>query len=229
MSAAPTTTGAPAPGPDRAPHPRHHHPLTGSVHALAGAARRSPATVTVVVVGWLLGLATGLPAAGRGSALIGHVATGLVPLAAGRWWTPLTAMMWWGGIGGSVITTVVLLGAGAVAERRVGAARLLVALVGSQVVGTLLALGLVAGGTALGGAWTTTLAGRVTIGAIPGAAGLALAASSALSARWRRRLRLVVIVFAVVLTGYAGTLTSVILLASALVGLAAGQIGRAHV
>lgn len=222
---APTaTTRAPAPGPAGASIRRRLPSPAWSARTLARVARRSPATVTVVALGWLLGLATGFPAAELASPLIDHVATGLGPLAAGRWWTPLTAMLWWGGPVGSVTTAMVLLVAGAVAERRVGAARMLVALVGSQVLGTCLALGLVAGGTALGGAWTTTLAGRITIGAAPAAAGLALAASSALSARWRRRLRLFVIVFAVVLTGYSGTLTSVVLFATALVGLAAGPV-----
>ncbi len=220
MSAAPTT---------RPPEGERRAPASVALRMLGRCAARSPALVGLVAVAWVVGLAAGMTEDARRSPVIAQVATGIGPLLAGRWWTPLSSLLWWGGPIDYVLTSLVVVGIGIAAEPRLGAARTLAVLVGTHVAGTLLAVAFVAGGTALGGAWTSVLAGRVTLGGMPGAAGLALAASAVLASRWRRRLRLVVLVGAVLLVGYTGTLGSLVLLASALVGLVAGPplAGRA--
>lgn len=186
--------------------------------------RRAPLTITLVVVVWAYGLATGAVANGPGPRLLERIATGVGPLADGRWWTPLSSMLWWGGIGGYLLTTALLVLGGVLAERRIGTARTVGLLLGTQVLGTLLAAGGAAFGAALGAGWATDIAGQVTVGAAPGAIGLALAVSSRLSALWRRRSRLLLLALAVMLALYSGEFSDVVLLAGALVGLVAGPL-----
>jgi lysylphosphatidylglycerol synthetase-like protein (DUF2156 family) len=196
--------------------------LAGLPAAAARVARRSPLAVGVAAVAWLVGLGTRAAVFGPSAELTAAVATGLPPLTEGRWWTPLTAMVIWGGPAGYLATTALLLLAGALAERRIGAVRTALTLVGLQVVGTLLALAAVALGARLDFGWSTDLAQQVTVGAAPAVIGLILAASSALTALWRRRLRLLLVIGAVMLVAYSGELFDVIVLVTALLGLAVG-------
>lgn len=202
--------------------------LGGTGAALVRATRRAPLTVVLLVVGWALGAGSGTLPAGAAPALLDAVGCGPAALAAGRWWTPVTALFFWGGLGGHLVTTALLLLAGPVAERRSGPARAALLLLGAQVAGTLVAVGLVAAGQALGSGWAAELAAQTAIGGAPGAAGLGLAVSSRLTALWRRRLRLVLLTTGVVLVAYSGELSDVVLLCGALVGLLAGPplLGR---
>lgn len=196
--------------------------------AMWRAARRVPLAASVVALAWSLGLATG-SLLGPRPRLLHLIGTGVAPLADGRWWTPVTAMLWWGGPGGYVGATALVLVAGSVAERRIGTLRALAILVGTQVAGTLVAVALIAAGTAAGGAWATALAGQLTIGIAPGAIGLALAASSGLSALWRRRLRVVLVVGLVMVVAYSGQLSDVVALAAGTTGLVLGRrVFRTH-
>lgn len=192
------------------------------------AARRVPLAASVVALAWSLGLATG-SLAGLPPRMLHLVATGAGPLHGGRWWTPVTAMLWWGGPAGYAGATVLVLVAGSVAERRIGTLRALAILVGTQVAGTLVAVAAVAAGRAAGGGWATALADQTTVGIAPGAIGLALAASSGLSALWRRRLRVVLVVGLVMVVAYSGELPDVVALAAGTIGLVLGRrVFRTH-
>jgi len=191
------------------------------------AARRVPLAASVVALAWSLGLATG-SLLGPSPRMLRLIGTGAAPIAEGRWWTPVTAMLWWGGPVGYVAATVLVLVAGTVAERRIGALRALLILVGTQVAGTLIAVGLVSA-AATGSAWAAAMAGQVTVGIAPGAIGLALAASSGLSALWRRRLRVVLVVGLVMVVAYSGEMSDVVALGAGLVGLLLGRrVFRTH-
>ncbi|WP_232668563.1 bifunctional lysylphosphatidylglycerol flippase/synthetase MprF [Pseudonocardia sp. TRM90224] len=194
---------------------------------LARAARRAPLTCLLIVVCWAVGIGAGT-LAGPSPELLAAVGTGPGPLAAHRWWTPLVSTVFWGGLGGHLFTTVLLIVAGPVAERRIGAWRTALLLVATQVVGVVLASGLVAAAAAGGGRWAGQLAAQLTVGGAPGAVGLGLAVSSRLSALWRRRLRLVLLTTAIVLVAYSGELDDVVLLAAGIVGLAAGPLLLGH-
>ncbi|TQM10803.1 bifunctional lysylphosphatidylglycerol flippase/synthetase MprF [Pseudonocardia kunmingensis] len=198
--------------------------LAGLARGTARMVRRAPLAVALVLLVWAYGLATRSLPAGPGPRLLERVGTGVGPLAEGRWWTPLSAMLWWGSVGAAVATSALLLLGGALAEHRIGAARTAALLVGTQVLGTLAALALVAAGAALGGGWPADLATQVVVGAAPGAVGLVLAAGGALSALWRRRLRLLVLTALVMLVAYSGELPDVMMLCAGLVGLAAGRL-----
>jgi lysylphosphatidylglycerol synthetase-like protein (DUF2156 family) len=186
--------------------------------------RRSPLVVGTVLAAWLVGLVTGAATVGPSDELQATVGTGVPQLADGRWWTPLSAAGIWGGSPSYLITTALLLVAGAIAERRIGALRTAGALIGLQVLGTLAAVALVKLTSLFDRGWSTDLCGQVAVGAGPAAVGLVLAASNALSALWRRRLRLVLLSAAALLVLYSGQLIDVMVLAAALLGLAAGPV-----
>ncbi|MBN9098539.1 MULTISPECIES: DUF2156 domain-containing protein [unclassified Pseudonocardia] len=196
--------------------------------ALWRAARRVPLAASIVALAWSMGLATG-SLGGPRPRMLHLIGTGIAPLQAGRWWTPVTAMLWWGGPGGYIGATALVLVAGSVAERRIGTRRALAILLGTQVAGTLVALAGISVGRAAGGAWATALAHQLTIGIAPGAIGLALAASSGLSALWRRRLRVVLVVGLVMVVAYSGQLSDVVALTAGMIGLVLGRrVFRTH-
>ncbi len=186
--------------------------------------RRAPLAATLTVLAVVAGIATGSALGGPSPDLLGVAGAGVPALAAGRWWTPLTAVLLWGAPAGALLTAALVVTAGLVAEPRIGPARAAGLFLGTQVAGTLLATGAAAAGAAAGGAWAAALAGQLAVGAAPGAVGLLLATSHVLSALWRRRLRLVLLVGATMLVAYSGELTDALLLTSALTGLAAGPL-----
>lgn len=96
--------------------------MTGLASSALQALRRMPLTVALIVLVWAYGLATRSLPAGPNPRLLDRVGAGVGQLASGRWWTPGSAMLWWGSLG-ALLTTVALLLAGALAERRIGAAR----------------------------------------------------------------------------------------------------------
>lgn len=200
--------------------------LSGLARAVGRMVRRAPLSVGFVALVWAYGLATRSLPAGPDGRLLERVGAGVGQFAAGRWWTPLSALLWWGSLGAALLTTALVLLGGAIAEPRIGAARTAALLVGTQFAGTLLALGLVAAGSAAtrGGGWPGDLATQVVVGAAPGAIGLTLAVSSMLTALWRRRLRLLLLATLVMLVAYSGELSDVVMLCSGLVGLGVGRL-----
>ncbi len=196
----------------------------GLARSLRLAAGRMPMTIALVALVWAYGLATRSLPSGPSPRLLERVGTGLGPLADGRWWTPVSALLWWGSLGGALVTTVLVLLGGALAEHRIGAARTLGLVVGTQVLGTVIAVGAVAAGASMTGGWAADLSTQLVVGAGPGAVGLVLAVSSTLSALWRRRLRLVLLAAVLMFVAYSGELSDVLMLYAGLVGLAAGPL-----
>lgn len=181
-------------------------------------------TGTVIAVGWAVGMIVWMLPAPAGHQLAETLGTSPDALAAGHWWSPVTAMIYWGTLGGHLLTTVLLLAAGPVAERRVGGLRTLALFVGTQVAGTLLAVGFVAVGELFDDTWADVLGSQNAAGAAPGAVGLGLAVSARVGALWRRRLRVLLLAAAIMLVAYSGQFADAVLLASALTGLVLGAV-----
>ena len=103
----------------------------GLARSLVRVIRRAPLSVAFVLTVWAYGLATRSLPAGPGDRLLQDVGTGVGPLEAGRWWTPVSAMLWWGSIGAALVTTALVLLGGALAEPRIGGLRTGVLFVGT--------------------------------------------------------------------------------------------------
>jgi len=198
--------------------------LVGAARHAARAARRAPLTAAVVVVLWAIAVVSGSLPAGPAPDLLAAVGAGIGPAASGHWWFPLTSALWCSSLATYLGSTALLVALLQVAERRLGALRAggLALLV--QVVGSATGVAVAALIATTGGRWADQLAASTAVGASPAAFGAALPASAALPALWRRRLRVLGLVWLVMMALYSGLLADVLRLVTGLVGLAAGMV-----
>ncbi|WP_327677364.1 bifunctional lysylphosphatidylglycerol flippase/synthetase MprF [Kitasatospora sp. NBC_00458] len=226
-------------GPDRvsggaAPGPRRPQRAGRAAALASGLATRlgeAPLTLVLLVSLWTIGATSASLATGPSDALLERTGVGLPTLAAGHWWTPVTSLFWCSGLGAYLFTSLLLLVVGPAAERRIGPLRTLGVLVGGQLAGTLAGAGAVAAGSWAGEQWTDSIADQTAVGPGVGLFTLAGVLGYRLTALWRRRLHLVVLLVPLVMTLYVGHLQSVQRFSGALIGLAAGAVlsrGRPH-
>jgi lysylphosphatidylglycerol synthetase-like protein (DUF2156 family) len=196
--------------------------------ALAGRAgkqfRRAPATVCYLAVVWVAGLVTGRIAHGPPRWPSGRVGAGLPALGHGSWWTPISGGLWASGLRSYLVVTVLGLLILAPAERRMGVARTVIALLVSQAAGLLLAVGLIKLAGLASEPWLGALARQTAVGAVPGLLGVGFALSCALTMLWRRRLRLLLTVAFTISALYIGHLEQVAQACGALAGLVTGTL-----
>jgi len=196
--------------------------------ALAGRAgkqfRRAPATVCYLVAVWVAGLVTGRIAHGPPRWPSGRVGAGLPALGHGSSWTPISGGLWASGLRSYLVVTVLGLLILAPAERRMGVARTVIALLVSQAAALLLAVGLIKLAGLASEPWLGALARQTAVGAVPGLLGVGFALSCALTMLWRRRLRLLLTVAVTISALYIGHLEQVAQACGALAGLVTGTL-----
>jgi phosphatidylglycerol lysyltransferase len=144
--------------------------------------------------------------------------TGLTALAAGRWWTLLTAGLVTGGPTATVLTILLTVAVLVPAERRWGSVRTAAALLAALLVVPIVGLLLIAALAAAGSEWGAQLATGVVVGPLPAVLALAGAVSAGWAPLWRRRTRAGLSVVLAMLVLYAGSVGDVL----SAVGLAAG-------
>ncbi|MDH6131223.1 phosphatidylglycerol lysyltransferase [Kitasatospora sp. MAA4] len=186
--------------------------------------RGAPLTLTLLVLLWVVGAASGSITHRVAAQLAERVATGLPALADGHWWSPATSLLWCSGLSSYVVTSVLLLAIGPVAERRLGTRLSAAVLLGTQVLGALLGIGAVRLGMAAQLQWTLDIQDQLTVGPLTGILGLAAVLSFRLTVLWRRRLRLLVVLVPLVMMLYVGHLPGVQRVAAVLVGLVVGAL-----
>ncbi len=198
--------------------------MPATMAARAGAAvRNAPVTVALVAFLWLVGAATGSLMAGPSPALRAVVGSGVGPVRDGRWWTVLTSVPWCAQLLGYVVTSLAVLVLLPFAERRLGAARTVLAALVLQVVGVLggvALVGLSGGGTR----WVTQLDHTVMLGPSAAVVGVVLLASAGFGPLWRRRTRLLLLCGLAMMALYSGMLGDVLRLGTGLLGLMAGMV-----
>ena len=185
--------------------------------------RRAPVTVLVVGALWVVGAGTGSLWSGPPSALRVVVGSGVGPVGDGRLWTVLTSLPWCAQLLGYCATSVATLMLLPFAERRLGAARTVGAMLALQMVGVL-------GGAALvglfsgGGRWITQLDRTMMLGPSAAVVGVVLLASAAFDRIWRRRVRLLLLCGLSMMALYSGMLGDLLRLGTGLLGLGAGAV-----
>ncbi|WP_058043362.1 bifunctional lysylphosphatidylglycerol flippase/synthetase MprF [Streptomyces roseifaciens] len=214
-----TTAPPPAPTPGDSTHP-----WRVTLDRLLAPVRHAPFTLAFLAVLWIVGAVTGSLGSGPGPHRMEQVGAGVPALAEGRWWTPVSSLLWCPGLGGYIGATVVVLLLVTPAERRLGVARTAAVLIGGQILGTLLGVGVVALGNAAGEWWLEELAGYLAVTPTVGALAVGGVLSYRLTALWRRRTRLGIVAFALVMALYVGHLQGVLRLGGAVVGLVAGAL-----
>jgi len=135
-------------------------------------------------------------------------------------------------LAGYVGSTVLLISLGALSERRLGRWPTLGLLAGSSIVGLGITIVLAAAGAAVGAPGAEALAAEVSVvGPAAAAIGAGLAASNRLTALWRRRIRIVLVIGLAMLALYPGHLGDIVLVVAGQFGLIAGRFlpgGTAH-
>ncbi|GAA4483835.1 bifunctional lysylphosphatidylglycerol flippase/synthetase MprF [Rhodococcus olei] len=183
----------------------------------------APVSISLLVLMWVLGAAT--DNLGRPSRYVTRqFASGILAFEHGRVWTALTSGLWAPGLVGYLVATVAILLAAVPLERRMGSGRFAVAAVSTQVLGTLIALGVSEAIKVVDEAWGFRLHVGVALSPTPWIVGVAMVASSSMNTLWRRRLRVGLIMLLATLALFSGHLLDMVRLCSALVGLALGPV-----
>ncbi|MBT2384947.1 DUF2156 domain-containing protein [Streptomyces sp. ISL-11] len=212
-----TTPPPPAPTPGDS---RHTWRVT--LDRILAPVRHAPFTLAFLAVLWIVGAVTGSLGDGPGRHRLDRVGVGVTSLAEGRWWTPVSSLLWCPGIGGYLGATVIVLLLVTPAERRLGVARTAGLLLAGQVLGTLLGVAAVELGSLAGEWWLDSLADDLAVSPSVGALAVGAVLSYRLTALWRRRTRLAIVAFALVMALYVGHLQGVLRLGGAVAGLAVG-------
>lgn len=186
--------------------------------------RHAPFTLAFLAVLWIVGAVTGSLGTGPGRHRMEMVGVGVPSLAEGHWWTPVSSLFWCPGLGGYIGSTLIVLLLVTPAERRLGVARTAAVLLGGQILGTLLGVGVVKLGALAGEWWLEELADYRAVSPSVGALAVGGVLSYRLTALWRRRTRLGIVAFALVMALYVGHLQGVLRLGGAVVGLVAGAV-----
>ncbi len=211
-------------GPDRAARIRQFLVAQGRQ------AGRSPVTIGLVVLIWVLGAVTGSlldgPSADTdsGDNLLAAVGAGAQNLTNGHVWTFVTSALFAGDLITYIGSTVLLLAAGVVFERRHGSLRTAWLALVIQAVGAGLGVVAIWLASQLDWTWADDLAAEFAVGPSMLVAGLLMAFSGGCSALWRRRIRLTVLTVCLVMLLYGGQAIDVLRMSTALVGLAAGVL-----
>ncbi|MGV8872922.1 MAG: bifunctional lysylphosphatidylglycerol flippase/synthetase MprF [Rhodococcus sp. (in: high G+C Gram-positive bacteria)] len=186
----------------------------------------APVSLALLAVVW----ATGITAAvmdDRGE-LDKYFAVGIMPFERWHLWTPLTSGLAAPNIAGCGVATIAVLLAAAPIERRIGSVRFAIAAFVTQVVGSLLGLGLAALAKTFDADWGFRLHVGTAVGPTTWIFGVVLVATSRMDTLWRRRIRVGVLALLVTLALFGGHLQDVVRLAAAVIGLVAGPwiVGR---
>lgn len=143
-------------------------------------------------------------------------------LAAGRWWTPVTALLVPDSLIELILTLLLVLTVLAYAERLLGTVRCAVLLLGTGIIGTLAGIGVQAVALAQGAVWARAAA--AVLDPAIGVVGAVMAASAFAPALLRRRIRLVGFSLLVMFVLYSGDVDSLYRLFSAVIGVFAGML-----
>nr|WP_156388469.1 MULTISPECIES: DUF2156 domain-containing protein [unclassified Rhodococcus (in: high G+C Gram-positive bacteria)] len=153
-----------------------------------------------------------------------HIAVGIVPIENVRLWTPVTSGLFALGVAALVVSTLLFLLVAAPVEHRMGTRRFAVAVLVTQIGGSLLGLALAALGQLLDEGWGFQLHLGVTSGPTAWILGTLMVASSDMGTLWRRRVRVGLVALTVVMALFGGHLTDITTLGSVLVGGLAGPL-----
>ena len=198
--------------------------VSGAAASVTGVVRGAPLTLTFASVLWLLGAFTGSLLRGPTPGLLAAIGVGPGALVRNHWWTAVGSVFWCADLGGYLAATVLLLALVAPAERRLGSGRIALLLIAAQVAGTVIGSALVELGSSAGDGWAVYLAGNLVLGPGAAAVGVAMAFTCRMSALWRRRIRLVLLLSSVLLVGYSGSLSDGYRLVAAVTGLLIGPL-----
>ncbi|GIJ43614.1 hypothetical protein Val02_05000 [Virgisporangium aliadipatigenens] len=184
---------------------------------------RTPFSIGLVAVLWLVGAVSGTVPNGPRGRLLASVGIGPDP-GSTHWWAPLTSAVYCADLRGYVFTTLLVAGFAVPVERRLGPLRAAAVWAGVHLVAApaaTLLWWLLAGH----GWWQAAPGHPLVPGPGPAVLGLALAGSAGLAPLWRRRLRLLLVLLLVTAL-YTGRPVVLFVLVAGFAGLLVGRAVR---
>jgi phosphatidylglycerol lysyltransferase len=161
-----------------------------------------PFTTTVTLLILVLAVVTG-PLRGPHRPLRGWVGTGAVQLLDGHWWSPFTSVLFTDNLLElivALVVTVVLVGA---SERLMGSWRTALAFFGTAVVGIVLGAIVQTVADDVGELWARNVHGLLVLDVFTAVGGTVMTASAFAGTLWRRRLRVITLLVAVMYVLYS--------------------------
>ncbi|MGW0178835.1 phosphatidylglycerol lysyltransferase domain-containing protein [Nocardia sp. NPDC003345] len=196
---------------------------------LVSGAARAPVTLGLLVVIWVLAVATGAWRSGPAPELASNVSLGIRTFTEGHVWTLWTSGLFASGFGDYLLSSLFVLLIAVPVEQRIGSGRFAIAVFVAQGAGAALALVAARLASAVPNSWGLELHGHVTEEPLPWVLGALLAATAGMHTLWRRRIRTLLLVVLVTAALFAGHLQDVTRLSVAVAGLLLGPVlfGRA--
>ncbi|HET9016863.1 MAG TPA: rhomboid family intramembrane serine protease [Thermomicrobiaceae bacterium] len=195
--------------------------------ALARVVRGAPLTLVLVAALWIVALATHSLAYGPSDSLLSRVGLDTTSITSGRVWTLVTYSFWCQNLWAYLANTLLILVFVVPAERRLGTWRTVGLLTLCQIGGAALGIGAIELGSTAGDLWLQSTVGaqyNTTVGATVGVVGLGLALSGRMTALWRRRTRLLLVIGTMLFLFYDGGVIDIARAFAALLGLSIGLL-----
>lgn len=164
---------------------------------------------------------------GTPSAMRAALGTGFEPVVEqGRWWTLATSTIVPRNAPDLVLALILVIALIGIAERVMGTWRTAIAFVVSAIIGPVVGLGLQFLGNLTGEFWSRHVTELVVLDPVTAIAGTLMAASSFTSTLWRRRIRILTLLVALIFLLYSGQPADLYRLLAALAGVPLGRILR---
>jgi lysylphosphatidylglycerol synthetase-like protein (DUF2156 family) len=179
--------------------------------------------LTLLILG--LALATG-PLHGPHRPLRGWLGAGAIQLMDGHWWSPFTAVLFTDNLLELIVVlvlTVVLVGA---SERLMGSWRTVLAFFGTAAVGIVVGVLVQVLANDIGELWARNVHGLLVLDAFTAIGGTVMTASAFAGTLWRRRIRVITLLIAIMYLLYSGMPSDLYRLLAVLTGLALGPLLR---
>ncbi|WP_313541691.1 bifunctional lysylphosphatidylglycerol flippase/synthetase MprF [Leifsonia aquatica] len=221
-------------GNDTAPaeRPREPLPLTGTLAVQTGerplqrigrVIARYPFTLGVTALVLVLALVTG-PLHGPHRPLRIWVGTGAAQIADGHWWSPLTAVLFTSDLAELILSLLLLLLLVGASEHLMRTWRTALAFVVTPVVGIVVGSAVQLIGSQTGEMWSRNVHGLVSLDPLTAIGGTIMTASAFAGALWRRRIRVLTLLVAIMFVLYSGFPSDLDRLLAVLTGLALGAL-----
>ncbi|WP_426624062.1 bifunctional lysylphosphatidylglycerol flippase/synthetase MprF [Leifsonia sp. McL0607] len=214
--------------PPQPPAPASASGVRGVLQPLGRLVAGHPFTTGLTAAILVLALVTG-PIHGPHRPLRVWLGAGPDQLLDGHWWSPVTAVLFTDNLAELIVVlvlTIVLVGA---AERLMGTWRTALAFVATSVIGIAAGIGVELLGSQTGEMWSRNVHHLVALDVFTGIAGTIMTASAFAGTLWRRRVRVITLLVAIMLLLYSGLPSDLYRLLAVLAGLALGVLLRRHV
>ncbi|HWU57509.1 MAG TPA: phosphatidylglycerol lysyltransferase domain-containing protein, partial [Microbacteriaceae bacterium] len=196
----------------------------GALRIVGRYVRTAPASIGLAVIIVITSIITGTmftPITSSADSL--RWAAGIsTTINGGMWWTPFTALFVPNDVFQVVVCVVLALTLMALAERLLGTVKASIALVGTGVIGVIIAVFVQWGAFSIGELWASSTAVDLVADPTVGIVGALLAASAFAPGLWRRRIRVIVFAALIMFVLYNGDSDNFYRLIAALLGLMMG-------